>query len=312
MSSSLYLSTIEAGGGKSLAALGIIEFVLRKTTRVGFFRPVIPALEAGRRDEDIDLILGHFNLPQSYESSYALTLDEVKSLIERGQSGVIMDRIIMAYKALEQHTDFILCEGTDFTGELSAQEFDFNCDIARNLGCAVVMVGNAHQRQPEDVLLALKSAVDTYEARGCGVAGVLINRADPQHLCQLEQMLAETFDRAEKLLAVLPFDKKIASPRMKEVVEQLGAEVLFGQDRLDGLVSGFLVAAMQMQHAITWLKDDQLVITPGDRGDIILGIIQADQSSNYPRLSGLLLSTGLQPDSSILKLIEGLPDPYPY
>ncbi len=311
MTRSLYLSTIEAGGGKSLAALGILEAVLRKTTRVSFFRPVIPALQPGQRDEDIDLILGHFALPQSHQASYALTLTEVKALIEQDQTGIIMDRIIAAYKQLEKDSDFILCEGTDFVGELSAQEFDFNCEIARNLGCPVLMVGNAHLRQPQDVLPPLKSAVETYEARGCSVIGVFINRADPHHLATLEQALAETFDREQKRLAVIPYDKKLASPRVHEVVDQLGAEVLFGHDRLDGLVSGFLVAAMQMQHAITWLSDDQLVITPGDRGDVILGIIQADQSSNFPRLSGLLLSTGLKPDASIMKLIEGLPTPLP-
>jgi len=311
MTSSLYLSTLEAGSGKSLASLGIIEFVLRKTTRVSFFRPVIPSLEPGQRDEDIDLILSHFGLPQRYESSYALTQDEVKSLIDQDQTAVIMDRIFKAYKVLEQGSDFILCEGTDFVSELSAQEFDFNGEIARNLGCPVLMIGDAHLRQHQDVLPPLKSAVEAYEARGCQVIGVFINRADPQEVDRLRQALDEAFDQSEKLLAVIGYDKKLASPRVREVIDQLDAEVLFGHARLDGLVSGFLVAAMQMQHAITWLRDDQLVITPGDRGDVILGIIQADLSSNFPRLSGLLLSTGLRPDPAIMKLIEGLSNPLP-
>ena len=311
LTTSLYLSTIEAGGGKSLAALGIIECVLRKTTRVSFFRPVIHQPPPGQRDEDIDLMLGYFGLPQPYESSFALTHHELRDSIDQGKSGEIMDRIIQAYKRLEQHSDFILCEGTDFLGDLPSMEFDFNCEIAHNLGCPVLMVGNAHQREPLDVILPIKSAVEAYEARGCEVAGIFINRADPLHITALEQGLDDTFGESELLRAIIPYDKKLASPRVREVVEQLGAEILFGHDRLDGLVSGVLVAAMQMQHAITWLKDDYLVITPGDRGDMILGVLQADQSRNFPRLAGLLLSTGLQPDHSIIRLIEGLPSPLP-
>ena len=71
MSTSLYISTIEAGSGKSMVSLGVIEYALRKTTRVGFFRPVIHEPAPGKRDEDIDLILRHFWLPQPYDASYA-------------------------------------------------------------------------------------------------------------------------------------------------------------------------------------------------------------------------------------------------
>jgi phosphate acetyltransferase len=311
LTSSLYLSTVEAGSGKSLAALGIIEFVLRKTTKVGFFRPVIHEPPDGRRDEDIDLILNRFGLAQRYEVSFGLLHREVNDWVGRGREGEVLDRIITAYKALEQHCDFILCEGTDFLGDLSALEFDFNCEIARNLGCPVLMVGSARQRATRDVVHALRVAVEAYEDRGCKIAGVLVNKADPERMVELNRVLGETFDPSGKLLAVVPFDSKLASPRVREVAEQLGAEVLFGQPRLDSLATGFLVAAMQLQHALTWLREDQLVITPGDRADIILGLLQADQATGYPRLAGILLSTGLKPEPSIGRLIEGLPTPLP-
>ncbi|MBE9045305.1 hypothetical protein IQ255_13010 [Pleurocapsales cyanobacterium LEGE 10410] len=68
---------------------------------------------------------------------------------------------------------------------------------------------------------------------------------------------------------------------------------------------------MRLEHAITRLKKDSLVITPGDRSDIIVGLLQTHQSLNYPHLSGILLSGDLQPEASIIKLIDGLYDPLP-
>jgi phosphate acetyltransferase len=66
---------------------------------------------------------------------------------------------------------------------------------------------------------------------------------------------------------------------------------------------------MQVSHALDWLQNDNtLIITPGDRGDAILGMIQAHQSTNYPRIAGILLTTGFKPEGSILRLLEGVPD----
>jgi phosphate acetyltransferase len=48
------------------------------------------------------------------------------------------------------------------------------------------------------------------------------------------------------------------------------------------------------------------VITPGDRADIILGALQANESLNYPTISGIVLTGNILPEISILKLIEGL------
>ena len=70
-------------------------------------------------------------------------------------------------------------------------------------------------------------------------------------------------------------------------------------------------ALEQLQNSLNWLEPDSLVITSGDRGDIIAGMLQAHQSTSYPALAGLLLSTGMQPDPAIAKLIEGIPDPLP-
>lgn len=311
MSTSIYLSTIEAGSGKAIAALGIMEFALRKTTRVGFFRPVIQEPKPGKWDEDIDLILRHFWLPQPYEASFAWHQNQVNALLSEDRLDEILDKIIRCYKKLEQQCDFILVEGTDFLGDMSALEFDFNCDIAKNLSCPVLMVGNAGSHDVELALHRVRIAMDAYEHRGCIVSGILLNKANRQNMQELRQSLEADFGGTNRLLAVLPYDQILSRPRVREVAEQLGAEILFGHGRLDSLISGYLVAAMQVQNALNWLNQDQMIITSGDRADIILGFIEADKSSSYPRLAGMILSAGIKPDQTISRLIEGLSDPPP-
>jgi phosphate acetyltransferase len=310
MAYSLYISTTESGSGKALVALGILDLILRKTNKVGFFRPIIASREEGSLDEDIDLILKYFHLEQSYEESYGLTHKQVNDLLIRSSVGDVLEKVIDKYKALEKKFDFILCEGSDYLGENSAAQFNLNAEIAQNLGCPVLILGNADKRSLEEAINPIKISCDTYQEQNCQVIRIILNKARPEEREQLQTALEKEFPNGYTL-AVFPYNQKLNSPRIKDIARQLGAQVLYGEKRLNGLATNYLVAAMQMQHALTWLKEDSLVITPGDRGDVILGMLMADQSANYPHLAGLVLSTGFTPEPAIAALIEGLADPFP-
>ncbi len=111
MTSSLYISTTEAGSGKALISLGIIELILRKTNKVAFFRPVIRKQPCGKQDEDINLILNYFALNQSYDRAFGLYTEEVQELISQTNYDEVLDKIIAKYKHLEQNYDFkYLCK----------------------------------------------------------------------------------------------------------------------------------------------------------------------------------------------------------
>ncbi len=311
MTSSLYISTTEAGSGKALISLGIIELILRKTNKVAFFRPVIRRQPYGRQDEDINLILTYFALNQEYDRAFGLYTEEVQELISRSNYDEVLDKIIAKYKNLEQNYDFILCEGSDYLGQVSAFEFNLNTEIAKNLGCPILILGNAHRRSIQEAIAPVKMSLKSYLARECQVIGIVFNKANPELLAELLITLENKFDSSNYLLSAIPYEPKLSSPRVREIAQQLNAEVLYGHKRLDNLVLGYVIGAMRLEHAITRLKEDSLVITPGDRSDMIVGLLQAHQSLNYPHLSGMLLSGDLQPEASIRKLIDGLYDPLP-
>ncbi|MGF1542202.1 MAG: phosphate acetyltransferase [Pleurocapsa sp.] len=311
MTSSLYISTTEAGSGKALISLGIMELILRKTNKVAFFRPVIRKQPFGGQDEDISLILNYFGLNQPYEAAFGLCVEEVQELISQNNYDEVLDKIIFQYKNLEQNYDFILCEGSDYLGQVSAFEFDLNTEIAKNLACPILILGNADCRSTEEAIAPVQMSLQSYLARECQVIGIVFNKADGELLTQLPIALKNQFNKQDYLLAVIPYEVKLSSPRVREIAQQLDAEVLYGHNRLNNLVLDYVIGAMRLENAITRLKEDCLVITPGDRCDLILGLLQANKSVNYPHLSGILLSGDLQPEPSIRTLIDGLYDPLP-
>jgi phosphate acetyltransferase len=319
MTNSLFISTVEAGSGKALVSLGIMELLLRRTTRVHFFRPLIqgharpphPLMVNHSKDEDIDLMINHFDLKQSYEESFGLRSQEAQDLIVQHRTDEVIDIIIRKFKALEARGDFLLCEGSDYLGDSSAFEFNFNQEIAKNLGAPVLILGTAHGRSPEEAVSSIEMAVEAFQEQGCDIAGIILNNAEPDHVTSLKEELFRRFGMRGLLLSVIPYNRRLASPRMRDIAAQLQAEVLYGHRRLKNLATNRIVAAMQLQNSLNWLEPDCLVITPGDRGDIIAGMLQAHQSTSYPTLAGLLLSTGMPPDPAIAKLIEGIPDPLP-
>lgn len=319
MTHSLFISTTEAGSGKALVSLGIIELLLRRTTRVNFFRPLIQDAETapygvatGRhQDEDIHLIVNHFDLKQTYEESYGLRSREAQDLIAQHRSDEVIETIIRKFKTLEARGDFLLCEGSDYLNKSLAFEFSFNQEIAKNLGSPVLILGTAQNRSLEEAIGQVELAVEAYQEAGCDIAGIILNNAAPEMVSALKAALFRHFGTPELLLSVIPHHPRLASPRVRDIAAQLQTEVLYGHQRLKNLATRRIVAAMQLQNCLSRLQPDSLVITPGDRADMIAGMLQAHQSSSYPTLAGILLSTGQKPDPAIARLIEGMPDPLP-
>ena len=94
---------------------------------------------------------------------------------------------------------------------------------------------------------------------------------------------------------------------MGEIATILGSEVLYGEEELNRHVYNFTVAAMQLRNFLTRIGHGSLIITPGDREDVIISCFAAASSSSMENISGILLTGGLKPEESIWNLIRGFP-----
>ena len=311
MTNSLYLTTTEPRCGKSLVSLGLTNLLLRKTGRVGVFRPIIDQKDTNVRDKNIELLLEYFNLKMDYEDTFAYFERDVIDLMGQGKTDEIIDTVIQKYKALESRFDFILIIGSDFENEESAFEVELNARIAKNLGAPVLIVSRGDKEEVSDVQNVVRVSYDTFTNIGCEVLGVIVNRTDPERLETLQRTLPLAFKNESPFVSVLPADERLSSPTIREVVEQLDAKVLYGEDHLDNLAYNYMIISMTIRNYLPRLKENALLIAAGDQDHILLSAIQAHQSRNYPRLSGIILSGGMCPPDSIRSLLDGLDDIIP-
>ena len=304
MNKGIYVATIEANSGKSVVVLGLMQMLLGKTAKVGYFRPIIDDLKEGERDNHINTVVSHFELDINYKKCFAFTRNQVLNLYNQGKSGEVIDTIIGKYKKLEEQFDFVLVEGTDFSHESSILDFDINILIAKNLGLPTIIVAHGEGKNVEEVADSIQLAHDTFNEE-VEVLSVIANKVKEEDLNCLKQELLKRIPSNTSVSAI-PTIKKLSNPTLKEIVQTLDGKVLFGKDLLNNQIENFGVGAMQLRNYLTHLKNNTIVITPGDRADLILGALQANISKNYPKVSGIILTGSLLPEEPILKLIEGL------
>ncbi len=305
----LYITASGSQSGKSAITLGMMALLRAKIEKVAFFRPIISNANPEYKDHDIQLIRTHYKLDFDYEECYACTLSEARALLNSGQNDVLMEKILRKYNQLADKCDFVLCEGTDFLGKEINFEFDLNADIAANLGSSIFLVANAQNRTPEDIAVSFQTDRDLCSAKGVDVLSCVFNMStldEPEKANLLK--LTKQENKQGTQFYIIPASETLGKPTISDVKRWLGAKLLFGEARMDTPVSDYLVAAMQVNNFLSHIQTGQLVITPGDRSDIVLGALTSRLSSSYPDISGILLTGALDLPKSMHNLINGWPN----
>lgn len=305
MTKAIFIASMEPYTGKSVVALGLVNWLLGKTKRVGYFKPIISEQLPGQKEGHIQAILEYFALPIAYEDTYAFTRQEALQRMETAGRSDMLNTIISKYKKLEESCDFTVIEGSDFLGEGLAFEFASNAAIAKNLGVPVLMVIGGENKSTAQLISSALSALQGYESREVQVLGLVVNRVHAEQVEDVQALLRMQLP-ADRLLTVIPWEKQLQSPTMKEIRDALDARVLVGESLLANPVDNFVTGAMMLPNFLNYIKENVLIVTPGDRGDIIIGALQANLSANYPKVAGIVLTADTVPDEPITRLISGL------
>jgi len=304
MTQSLYIAGTGPRSGKSVILLGMMEFLSGHGKKAGFFRPVIRAGE--ERDNAIHLIASLYNLEFPYDAMYGCTHDTARDMITAGRLDDLMGLILEKYKTLEDQCDCILTLGTDFTGVTTALEFDFNADLANNLGCPVLPVINGHDRTSQQIVVAVRALKESLEERGCEIMAIMVNRAVPDQIDEISKEVKGVMKDVFPVY-VLPEKPVLGKPTVGEIAHALNARWISGEEHAqDREIVDYKIAAMELHNFLDHVEDGSLIITPGDRSDIILGTLLSDVSETYPQIAGLLLTGNLKPAGQIQQLLKGL------
>ena len=253
MNNAIYIATSEANSGKSIVALGLMRMLLGKAAKVGYFRPIIDDSKYVEKDNHINTMITHFDLDIECEDAYAFTRTQFINKRNEGKEGEIFDKIIEKYKYLEERHDFMLVEGTDFSGEGTAIELDINVLIAKNLGIPAIIVSSGVGKTLEEFIGGLHLAYDSFKQKEVEVLAVVANKVQEKNIELVRNGLEANLPK-DVFVNVIPIIPSLNNPTLKEIAHAIDAEVLFGHDYINNQSSSFKVGAMQLRNYLTHLE----------------------------------------------------------
>lgn len=330
MAHRIYICSAEGNTGKSTVALGALDTLTHRTTRVGVFRPI--ARSTAERDYVLELLLAHEGVVQiPYDDAVGVGYDDVHADPE-GALATIVSR----FKAVEDRCDAVVIIGSDFTDVGSPTELAYNARIAANLGAPVLLVlggrvGDGHgrsrserlgysdARSPEELAQLTELAVEELEREHATLLGIVANRADPERLPEIVDAVASAARPnsasvaagrgAETSVATwaIPEDPYLVAPSMRAIMEAVDGTLHAGDpELLNREALGVIVAAMSMENVLNHLTEGAVVVVPGDRSEVLLGVLTAHSSATFPSLSGIVLNGGIPIAEQVERLIDGL------
>ncbi len=304
MSKSIYIAGTGPGSGKSVVVLGVMEWLARRGRKIAFFRPVVE--EGAISDHLVALVTSRYDITVPHENIFGVTYATARDLILRNKVEELHSRILEKHRALEQEFDLVVCAGTDYQAMHAALEFEFNIEVARNLGAPLMPVVTGQGRKVGEIVDAVRVLAEFLEAKKCDVLSVMVNRVAPDDVTEATARFQEGAPGGFPVF-VLPAHPLLDKPTVGEIKKALGAEMLYGDvERLDREVAHFKVAAMELPNFLDHLEEGSLVITPGDRSDIVIGTLVANAATSYPGVSGVILIGGFKPAPQVQRLFEGL------
>jgi phosphate acetyltransferase len=303
MARTVYVAGLEPHAGKSVIALGVMQMLAGRVGAVGFFRPLIA--DGAAPDPLVQLVQARYSCPAGPADLYGVTYDDVRAAGAAGRMDELVGRVVERFRAVERRCAAVVCVGSDFTDPAVPTEFALNLRFADNLGASMVAVVDGRGKPAAEVLAGVQAVRDALTAAGNSVVALVANRVEPAAVDEVRAAVAA--DAASVPTYVVAFDPVLVEPTVGEVAAAVGARLLTGDPaELERDVTTVLVGGATLPTVLDHLVDGALVITPGDRDDIALGMLAAAASSSAPHVSGLLLTAGLRPDPRVQRLLDGL------
>lgn len=301
---SIVIASPEGESGKSTVALGVLDLLVRKGQRVGVFRPVSRASEtddsSGRRDHVLELLLEHDGVDIAYDDAVGVTYADLHADPEAALS-----RIVSRFHDLAGRCDSVVILGTDYTDVAGPTELSFNARIAANLGAPVLLVVSGRERTPEGIRALADVSLAELAAHHAQAIGLVVNRADTHSALDVRTLLAEA--QPDLPVWTIPEEPFLQAPTVGQLLEAVDGTLVLGDPELLGREALELqVGAMSFEHLLERLTDGAVVITPGDRIDLLIGLLATHMTPSFPSLAGIILNGGFYPQGRPAELLEAM------
>lgn len=304
MATSIYITSAEGNTGKSTIALGVLDTLTRSVEKVGVFRPI--ARSRIERDYVLDLLLDHDGVDLDYDQCVGVSYEDVHN-----DPDAALVTIVERFKAVEALCDTVIVLGSDYTDVGSPTELGYNARIAANLGAPVVLVlggrvgDRAEARRPDALHQLTEVSIGELHHEHASLLAVIANRSDPAALTQIGAAIQGAAPGVP--VWTIPEDPVLVAPTMQSIMDATEGTLFKGDpELLSREALGVVVAAMSMNNVLPRLIEGSVVIVPGDRTEVLLAVLMANDSGTFPSVAGIVLNGGFELPEPIDRLIEGI------
>ncbi|MFJ9432114.1 phosphate acetyltransferase [Streptomyces sp. NPDC101490] len=299
MTRSVYVTGIDRGDGRQVVELGVMELLTRQVDRVGVFRPLVH----DGPDRLFDLLRARYRLSQDAATVYGMDYHEASALQAEQGTDELVSRLVDRFHAVARAYEVVLVLGTDYAATQLPDELALNARLANEFGASVIPVVGGKGQSAESVRAEARNAFRAYDGLGCDVLALVVNRVAPDDREAIAERLTA---RLPVPCYVLPDEPALSAPTVAQITHALGASVVLGdeaglaRDALD-----FVFGGAMLPNFLNALTPGCLVVTPGDRADLVVGALAA-HSAGTPPIAGVLLTLDERPSEEILTLAARL------
>ncbi|AJP03879.1 phosphate acetyltransferase [Streptomyces cyaneogriseus subsp. noncyanogenus] len=299
MTRSVYVTGIDRGDGRQVVELGVMELLTRQVDRVGVFRPLVH----DGPDRLFELLRARYRLSQDPATVYGMDYQRASALQAEQGTDELVSALVDRFHLVARDYDVVLVLGTDFADTQLPDELSLNARLANEFGASVIPVVGGRKQAAEAVLAETRNAFRAYDGLGCDVLAMVANRVAREDRDEIAGQLA---DRLPVPCWVLPDEPALSAPTVAQIAHTLGAKVVLGDDA--GLARDaldFVFGGAMLPNFLGALTPGCLVVTPGDRADLVVGSLAA-HSAGTPPIAGVLLTLNEVPGDDILTLAARL------
>jgi phosphate acetyltransferase len=317
MARTLMLIPVSTGVGLTTISLGLFRAIEQQGIRAAFFKPVNQHHDQARTSATALASIHSTIAPPK-----PLEINHVEQLLSEGKQDDLLEEIIASYSQCANEVDVVVVHGM-----ISTRAFPYasrlNIEISKALSAEIILVATPGNLAPEQLVDQIEIAARDFggpehlRALGCVINKInapvdergsirldLAENIDPTNSANLinRYQQQKLFHRGHfALLACIPWDIKLLAPRVKDIASFLGTTYI-NQGNESRRISRVTLVARSVENMLDSLKPGTLVITAGDRKDIILATCMA--SLNGVEIGALLLTGGSEFPATLQKFCQ--------
>ena len=309
----VYVGATRQNEGKTVVCLGLLNAFKKRLGKVGYIKPVgqqFSIVDGEEVDKDAVLMKSVYKLPENLKdmSPIAVPKGFTEDYIVHGNGEELRKHVIESFNRISKDKEMAVIEGTGHAGVGAVFDMS-NAEVARLLDAPVILVSCGGIGHPIDEIMLNKPTFDAHKVK---VLGVIVNKVYPEKYDKIREYVQKGLAKKNiEALGVIPYNDTLSNPTLRELLEDIHGKLLSGEEELDNAVNRIVVGAMTPHEALNHFGPGTLLITPGNREDIIL----AAMSGSLPGItktycvSGIILTGGVAPHKNVLHLMQEVPIP---